>query len=109
MKISKADLAKLINEELENFLGEEDSDKYKDRERGMFPDKNRGMFPSESEPKVNIKLRSIDNRNKEYELAINDFLKKKENKFLESVLAHIKSGKNISPKQRSIVDKILGR
>lgn len=111
MKISKSDLISIINEEIENILNEEAYDCMQDYKAGTLTweeyqaclEHYRNLEKSYTRVSVGLNPQSVS-----YKDRITVYLMGKENNFLRSVLHHLNSGKNISRKQKPIVDEILG-
>jgi hypothetical protein len=111
MKITKSDLVAIINEEIENILNEEAYDCMQDYKAGglTWEEYQDCLKQFRDQEKSYTRLSMGPNtQSLSYQKSIVDYLEKKENKYLRSVLRHIENGKNISREQRPIVDKILG-
>lgn len=116
MKITKSELVKIVNEEIENVLNEEAYDCMQDYRAGgltweEYQDclkQSRDEDYGYDRQPTRVRLSTgLNTRSLYYQKIIGDYLENKENKYLRSVLDHLNSEKNISHRQKPIVDKIL--
>ena len=130
MKITKSELVKIVNEEIENILNEGKYGDYQDSgPRWNNPDKTEDDYNPETgmsyldskredakyrspykKSAIPIKIdRGMNDTTKKYKERIETYLKDVTyNKFLESVVTHINKNKDISKPQIRTADKIMG-